>query len=419
MKILLSSYACEPDRGSEAEIGWGIALELAKNHQVWVLTRANNTPVHTAYFDGLVGGKPDNLNFIYYDLPKWASFYKQKGKRFLLYYYHWQFMSYFACKPLFTAQNIDVVHHLTGGMDFFPSGLSFFNAPFVWGPVGGEDTHPVILENLPLKDKLQEYKRIFLRAIFRYFDPFTYFTRNRADHVITYSTPSAVSSQKYYQSIRHKVSCGIQTGLILDARYQKRKSDFSRGDVFTVFYAANLIPWKGARFVVEAFVKLCLKDKVNARLVIVGSGPLKSDMKAVIFKAGLQDKVEFKGWLSMQELIDLMPQYDVFLYPTFHHGLANICLQTMVMGLPLVCLECDGVETALAHGGGLSVSIDSYEEIPEGLANAVYRLYQDEPLRRKLSQEAQTAVIDHFNYSVLAEDLLPAYDSAITSFNKG
>jgi hypothetical protein len=131
MKILISAYACEPDRGSEAEIGWGIALELAKEHQLWVLTRANNRLPHDEYFNKLPGGKPDNLNFIYYDLPSWARFYKKGGKRFLLYYYHWQISSYFACKKIFSENQIDVVHHLTGGMDFFPSGFSFFKAPFV------------------------------------------------------------------------------------------------------------------------------------------------------------------------------------------------------------------------------------------------------------------------------------------------
>ena len=43
MKILLSAYACEPNKGSEPEVGWRWATELLKfNNEVYVITRLNN-----------------------------------------------------------------------------------------------------------------------------------------------------------------------------------------------------------------------------------------------------------------------------------------------------------------------------------------------------------------------------------------
>ncbi|AST06080.1 hypothetical protein AF2641_03890 [Anoxybacillus flavithermus] len=45
-KVLLSAYACEPNRGSEPGVGWNWAIELSKKgYEVWVLTRANNQDV--------------------------------------------------------------------------------------------------------------------------------------------------------------------------------------------------------------------------------------------------------------------------------------------------------------------------------------------------------------------------------------
>ena len=42
-RILLSAYACEPGKGSEPEVGWMWATELAAaGHEVWVITRAAN-----------------------------------------------------------------------------------------------------------------------------------------------------------------------------------------------------------------------------------------------------------------------------------------------------------------------------------------------------------------------------------------
>ena len=43
MRILLSAYACEPNKGSEPEVGWKWAITLSKKgNEVYVITRKNN-----------------------------------------------------------------------------------------------------------------------------------------------------------------------------------------------------------------------------------------------------------------------------------------------------------------------------------------------------------------------------------------
>ena len=126
--ILVSAYACEPGRGGEGEIGWSLVHELAKSHQVWVITRANNKIVHDSAFTQLK--KPENLNFIYYDTSKWLRWFKRK-RFFLIYYYLWQLGSIFQARKFLKTQKIDIVHHLTGGMDWMPSGLALVPSLFM------------------------------------------------------------------------------------------------------------------------------------------------------------------------------------------------------------------------------------------------------------------------------------------------
>ena len=45
LKVLMSAYACEPGKGSEPGVGWTVAREMARHHDIWVITRANNRPV--------------------------------------------------------------------------------------------------------------------------------------------------------------------------------------------------------------------------------------------------------------------------------------------------------------------------------------------------------------------------------------
>ena len=45
LKVLISAYACESGKGSESGVGWNMVSEMAKYHDIWVMTRANNRPV--------------------------------------------------------------------------------------------------------------------------------------------------------------------------------------------------------------------------------------------------------------------------------------------------------------------------------------------------------------------------------------
>src|SRR5471030_1032973 len=66
LRILLSAYSCEPGKGSEPEVGWQWARQMARWHDVTVLTRANNEP---AIREGLAReGEIPRLRFVFHDL---------------------------------------------------------------------------------------------------------------------------------------------------------------------------------------------------------------------------------------------------------------------------------------------------------------------------------------------------------------
>ena len=139
LKVLMSAYACEPRKGSESGVGWNMALEMAKYHHVWVLTRANNKSVIERE---LTNNPAPRLHFIYYDLPKWAMLWKRGGLGVQFYYIFWQICIYFFSKDLHKKIRFDLVHHVTFVRYWTPSFVSLLQAPFIWGPVGGGEPVP-------------------------------------------------------------------------------------------------------------------------------------------------------------------------------------------------------------------------------------------------------------------------------------
>ena len=91
MNILLSAYACEPNKGSEPGVGWSLAIEMSKHHNVWVITRDNNKSAIEDYInDDNNKYINSNLKFIYVGLPKNLTFWKKGRRGMRLFYMLWQ-----------------------------------------------------------------------------------------------------------------------------------------------------------------------------------------------------------------------------------------------------------------------------------------------------------------------------------------
>ena len=120
-------------------MGWNWVRQIARFHEVWVITRANN---RVAIEKSLAKEPLPNVHWVYFDLPRWARFWK-KGERGLYLYYHlWQLGAYFVGKKLHREARIDLIHHATFVNHWMPSFLALLPVPFVWGPVGGGESAP-------------------------------------------------------------------------------------------------------------------------------------------------------------------------------------------------------------------------------------------------------------------------------------
>lgn len=400
MKILVSAYACETGRGGEGEIGWRMVHHLAARHEVWVITRANLRPIHDTAF--LAAPKPDGLHFVYFDLPWIFRFYK-KGKRFfLLYYYLWQIGVGLMARCLMRRERFDLTHHLTGGMDWMPAGLSLCSGPFLWGPVGSEDTHPVILRKLDLHSRLKDRARKTVRWVMRNLDPFVHLSGRRASIILTH-TPETMP-RRYSRKLRPFTQTGIE-----DTRALARpKADLGRRGTLRLLFAGELKDWKGARLALDAALKYFERDP-EARLIVVGDGPLHAQMEKILRRHPQGERVAMLGRVPMERLVALMEESDIFLYPSFHHGLATVVLQAMLTGLPVVCIEGDATGRAVRQAAGITVPLHLDHSPAEDLADAIEELAGDEPRRRALACKGQRMAREDYTYTSLADAVEQAY----------
>src|SRR5512141_2006914 len=131
MHVLLSVYACQPGKGSEAGVGWNWVRQMARFHEVWAITRTSNA---SAILEAVAADPMPNVHWIFFDLPRWARFWKRGERGLRPYYYMWQIGAYRLARRLHAQVHFDLVHHVTFVNYWLPSFMALLPVPFIWGP---------------------------------------------------------------------------------------------------------------------------------------------------------------------------------------------------------------------------------------------------------------------------------------------
>jgi glycosyltransferase involved in cell wall biosynthesis len=403
MKILLSAYSCEPGKGSERAVGWNVAAEVAKYHEVWVLTRPDESQ---AAIEAELAIHPiPNLHFVYFTLPFWQDSLRwgQSGAM-QLHYYFWQIQAYFVGRQLHREIEFDAIHHVTFVRYASPSFLAFLPVPFVWGPVGGGESAPgAFWRDFTWKNKLYEVARLAWRAIGE-FDPLTQLTARRS--AIAYATTEDTAGRLRWL---HAPDVQIASAIGLFAAEIDRLAQLlPPGDLEPVRFVsiARLLHWKGIHLGLRAFARANLSA---AEFWILGDGPELDRLQDLALELGIASQVKFWGLLSREEVLTKLAQCSVLVHPSLHDSGAGVCLEAMAAGKPVICLDLGGPAFQITTATGIKVPAENPELAVRGLASAMVDLASDRQLRLQLGNAGRQRVREHYSWEVKGKHLAEVY----------
>ena len=383
MNILLSAYACIPNKGSEYGLGWNWATNLAKSgNNVWVLTREANR----AFIESELGKLPysDRLHFIYFDLPKymqwnfWSKFWKSKLG--LIVYWHiwhypyhflWQYGAYRYVKNTYSKDSFDVAHHITFSTIRRYSFLGRLGIPFIFGPVGGGDRAPIKLRSC---FRIRSWIYDFMRDIGIYvtkFNPLMWLLYKQAMRIYV-TTPSSLAliPRRYRKKARVKLELGcrpLNSGVSLVHEVEDMKG-------IKFLYVGRFIYWKGMYYGIGAFSKL-LESHPAASLTIVGSGPEEEEWKKLSRSLNLEGKINWVSWVEQHELSKIYLEHDVLLFPSLHDSGGNVVLEALTHGLPVICLDLGGPAVMVDETCGRIVN--TYKKGPDQVITGLCHYMSD------------------------------------------
>jgi len=404
LRVLASAYACEPDLGSEAGIGWNWARQIARRHDCWLITRANNVAAieARAAAEGL-----DSLRVVGFDLPSWMRCWKRKSRGAVAYFYLWQRALASVARRLEREVGFDVLHHLTFASSWIPSGLAELERPFVWGPVG---QHPRIpdrfLPRAAVRARAAEWAKTAVRGGLSAGDPAVRRTLERADRILSLS-------RVFGDRVARRHRCKLEPMLAAGVEPRPLPPDrFERDEALRVLYAGRLVDLKGVRLALEAFALLARRSPA-ATFELCGSGPLAASLAARARALGLERRVRLLGHLAHDQTLARMEEADVFLFPSFE-GAGMVVPEAMAAGCPVVCLDFGGPGEMTGTERGLRVPLeDTPAATARGLGEALVRLDEDEGERRALAHGARAWALAVAAWDAKGERLAGIYARAI------
>ncbi len=384
-KILITSYAVNPYKGSEDGTGWNWIYQIARFNHVIAITRENNREHIERYMAENPSRNHLYIQFYYFDLPTWARFWKKGERGALLYFYLWQlFMPWFIKKNKIS---FDIAHNLNFHNDWIPSFLWILQKPLVWGPIGH---HPPIkseyLQKYPFKERIKDVLKYSMKRTLLFIDPFIRICRNRAEKILAVNR----AVERFHKNAIDKILLLPAVGATKPIHSQVRKTRF------IVLSSGRFVPLKGFDLTILAFAKfydmLNQEEKKNVGLQLLGKGPLESYLKHECKTHKIEHSVEFMGWLPMEKVSELYAQSSVFLFPS-HEGAGMVIPEALSYGLPVICFDNPGPGDMVSTECGIKVSYKQYSKSVEELSMALLRLYKNQEELVRMSLAAK----EHFN----------------------
>ena len=401
--ILVSAYDVDPYKGSESGSAWNFILQISRNNKAIVFTRKNNEAAISKYIK-CKHVELANITFQYFDLPKWAMFWKRGARFSSVYFYLWQ-MSL----PIYVwlkKYKFDLAHNLNFHTDSVPTFLWLLGRPTVWGPINHNE--PIPREYITKVDwLLDRVKWLGKRAAWA-LDPFHAMARARASIIIGANSSVqqrlGIASNKF-----HKLTTIAAPHPSGDLVTRSRKH-------FHVAVVGRHVAIKSVDIAIKSFNRffeeLEVSERGNVKLFILGDGGKRTKLEALARSLTARSAIEFVSWIPHSDVGDFYSNMDCFLNCS-HEGAGAVVAEALSYGLPMVCFDNFGAGEAVDESCSLMVSHGPLDSVVTHFSVHLSSLYTDMDEFINLSKGALEYFDGNLSWDAKGDKINGIYDKLL------
>ncbi len=364
MRILFCNFEYPPIGGGGGVFNKLIAEELAKRHEVTILTSQG--------FDLPTEEEQNGVHIV--RVPGFFRYHKTESNipSMLVYLT----LGIFNGKRLLKNSQYDIIN-------------THFALPT--GPVGHVLAKRMMIPNVLSVHGGDLYDPSKFTSPHRHF-LLRYWVRRllrRANAVVGQSRNTITNIKKFYDpNIQPvKIPLGIkrppnEVGLRQNYRFNK--------DDILLVTVGRLVARKAVDQLIAVMPHL---KTTRAHLIIIGTGSLEQELRKKAQELNVRERVHFMGYVSEEEKFRILHMSDVFISTSMHEGFGLIFLEAMASGLPIICYD-NGGQTDFLEDGQTGFVVRLNDQLT--IVDRCQRLIQDTGMRKTMSAECLKMVEDYF-----------------------
>ncbi len=434
LRLLVNSYTCCPNMGSEPGMGWNWIISLSKYCDVYVITESEyrrqieewcgSNPEQSAnlhFFWNTIGGDDnalcDKIRKMCWNQGDW---------RFYRYYKKWQKDTAAIARDIIRGVypddsynkpsshvKIDILHQLNM-IGFREPGYLWevsreTGVPFVWGPVDAKEGFPMsYVEGAPVKNILFLHVKNIITKIQLLFDKRVRCAANRASIIFSATSNSALSFRKYLNktsTMMNETGCSFDHNNIdtFEFNHSSPKDEKSR-DTFRLLWVGKFDFRKQLQLAIRCMS--LLSDK-QIELHIVGSGNA-DKYKEEVRELNMSERIMWRGQLSHEKVQRAMCESDLLFFTSVAEGTPHVVLEALSNGLPVLCFDTCGQGDSVDSSVGIKIPLTNPSQSVCDFAEKISYLYTHPEELKRMSLNCRKRA-EELSWDNKARQVIEAY----------
>ena len=180
----------------------------------------------------------------------------------------------------------------------------------------------------------------------------------------------------------------------------------------TIGFVGSLEKRKGIEWLIRAVPELKLKiQNEKLKIIIVGEGKEKENLKKLTKKLKIENQVEFKGFV--EKISDIYPTLDVYAQPSLDEAFGISALEAMSFGVPVVASNVGGLRELLnLKSDKCGILVPPKNE--SALAEVILKILKNEKLAKKMGKAAKKRA-SFFTASKMVKETEKLYEGLLKS----
>ncbi|MDD3716629.1 MAG: glycosyltransferase [Candidatus Marinimicrobia bacterium] len=238
-----------------------------------------------------------------------------------------------------------------------------------------------------------------------------------ADRILSTSEVMAKETGRYTPKRVEVTPFGVDTDIFYPHK-ESTKKNYSQmyKDGFIIGTAKSLENKYAIDDLIEAFILLNNKYPLEKmQLVIAGKGSAESQLKDLVYKKGIKDRVMFIGQIDHREIPGFYNAIDVFAALSLEESFGVAVIEASACAKPVVVSDAGGLPEVVEK------DITGYivpRRDPQAAADALERLFLNRSLRTHMGKAGRERVIKMYEWKQSVRQMLNIYQTLLTEANR-